>query len=107
MISLPLTEEMRQVASRVIWFEPPEKALSDAPRFIAYAMRYATHEDMKAIRALVSDEEFLSAIDAAPPGIIDRRSWAYWNLMLGRSPAPPMPVRVIPDERADLQFTPP
>ena len=56
-------------------------------------MRYAAHEDMKAIRAHVSDDEFRRAIDAAPPGIVDPRSWAYWNLLLGRYPAPPMPVR--------------
>jgi hypothetical protein len=93
MISLPLTQEMRQVAARIIWFEPAEKALGDAPRFIAYAMRYATHDDMKRIRAHVSDDEFRAAIDAAPPGIVDPRSWAYWNLLLGRFPAPPMPVR--------------
>lgn len=92
-MKLPLTNDMKAVARRVIWFEPPEKALSDTARFIAYSMRYATHEDMNAIRAHVSDEEFRGAIDAAPPGIVDPRSWAYWNLMLGRSPAPPMPVR--------------
>jgi hypothetical protein len=93
MFSLPLTAALKQVAQRVIWFEPPEKALSDAPRFMAYAMRYATHEDMKLIRAHVSDDAFRAAIDSAPPGIVDPRSWAYWNLVLGRSPAPPMPVR--------------
>ncbi|MEQ1619354.1 MAG: hypothetical protein ABL883_13540 [Terricaulis sp.] len=92
-MKLPLTDAMKAVARRVIWFEQPEKALSDPARFIAYAMRYATHEDMKAIRTHLSDEEFRGAIDCAPPGIVDPRSWAYWNLMLGRSPPPPMPVR--------------
>lgn len=93
MIALPLTDAMRAVAARVVWFEPAEKALADPVRFLAYAMRYATHEDMKTIRTYVSDDEFRSAIDAAPPGIVDPRSWAYWNLVLGRYPAPPMPVR--------------
>jgi quinol monooxygenase YgiN len=86
---------MRAIAARVVWFEPAEKALADPVRFLAYAMRYATHEDMKAIRAHVSDEDFRRAIDAAPPGIVDPRSWAYWNLLLGRYPAPPMPVRAL------------
>lgn len=97
MISLPLTDAMKQAASRITWFEPAEKALADPVRFLAYAMRYATHEDMKAIRAHVSDEQFRAAIDCAPPGIVDPRSWAYWNLMLGRYPAPPMPVRDLGD----------
>jgi hypothetical protein len=33
------------------------------------------------------------ALDKAPPGIIDPRSWAYWNSKMGRYPAPPLPVR--------------
>lgn len=100
MIALPLTEALKAIAARIVWFEPPEKALADPARFLAYAMRYATHEDMKSIRAHVSDEEFRTAIDMAPPGIVDPRSWAYWNLLLGRSPPPPMPVRVLPDRHS-------
>ncbi|MEQ1708469.1 MAG: hypothetical protein ABL864_09085 [Terricaulis sp.] len=95
MITPPLTEAIREIAQRVIWFEPAEKALADPVRFMAYAMRYATHEDMKTIRAHVSDDDFRAAIDSAPPGIVDPRSWAYWNLLLGRYPAPPMPARAL------------
>jgi hypothetical protein len=43
------------------------------------------------------EADFREALDKAPPGIIDPRSWAYWNLVIaGRYPPPPMPVRVIP-----------
>lgn len=87
------TDEIKRIAARIVWFELPEKALADTARFMAYAMRYASHEDMQAIRRHVSDDDFRAAIDAAPPGIVDPRSWAYWNLLLGRFPAPPMPVR--------------
>jgi hypothetical protein len=61
---------------------------------MAYAMTYARHEDMRAIRQYVSDDEFLQALDSAPPGIIDPRSWAYWNLKMGRFPPPPLPKRL-------------
>ena len=37
--------------------------------------------------------ELAEALDHAPPGIIDKRSWAYWNLKIGRFPAPPLPQR--------------
>ena len=67
MNSFPPTDAMRAIAQRVVWFEPAEKTLADPARFMAYAMRYATHEDMKAIRAYLSDDEFRAAIDAAPP----------------------------------------
>jgi hypothetical protein len=90
---IPLDNEIARVAGRVIWFEPPEQALADPVRFLAYAMRHATHEDMTIIRRHVSDDEFREALDHAPPGIIDPRSWAYWNSKLGRYPAPPMPAR--------------
>ena len=90
---IPLNEETTAIARRVIWFEPPPDALQDPVRFMAYAMASATHEDMAALRRYVSDEDFREALDKAPPGIIDPRSWAYWNSKMGRYPAPPLPRR--------------
>jgi hypothetical protein len=90
---LPATPQMLDIARSVIWFEPPEQALADPVRFLAYAMTYALPENMRAIRKYVSDDEFREALDHAPPGIIDPRSWAYWNSKMGRYPAPPRPVR--------------
>jgi hypothetical protein len=60
---------------------------------MAYATASATHEDMKVIRHYVDDADFLEALDKAPPGIIDHRSWAYWNSKMGRYPASPPPTR--------------
>jgi hypothetical protein len=93
MTPIPLNSETQSVASRVVWFEPAEQALANPVRFMAYAMRYATHEDMRIIRRYVSDRDFKEALDQAPPGIIDDRSWAYWNSKMGRYPAPPLPQR--------------
>ena len=90
---IPLNTETKAVARRVVWFEEPAEALEDPIRFMAYAMRHATHEDTKALRRYVSNEDFREALDKAPPGIIDARSWAYWNNMVGRYPAPPLPKR--------------
>lgn len=93
MKQLPLNPDLAAVAQRVIWFEPPAEALAEPVRFMAYAMTYASHEDMKVIRRYVDDADFLEALDNAPPGIIDPRSWAYWNVKMGRYPVPPMPKR--------------
>ena len=76
---IPITPQTLNVASNIIWFEPPEQALADPVRFMAYAMSYALPEDMRFIRQYVSDDDFREALDHAPPGIIDPRSWAYWN----------------------------
>jgi hypothetical protein len=93
---IPVTPETLELARRIVWFEPPEKALSDPVRFMAYAMTYALPEDMRRIRRHVCDDDFREALDGAPPGIIDPRSWAYWNSKMGRYPPPPLPVRRIP-----------
>ena len=93
MKSIPLNAQTEAVARRVVWFEEPREALSDPVRFMAYAIAYATHDDMKVLRRYISDDDFREALDKAPPGIIDRRSWAYWNSKMGRYPPPPLPVR--------------
>jgi len=90
---IPVTPETEEVARRIVWFEPAAEALSDPVRFMAYAMANATHGDMAIIRRHVSDQDFREALDHAPPGIIDPRSWAYWNAKLGRYPPPPPPKR--------------
>jgi hypothetical protein len=97
---IPITPETTEVARRIVWFEDPEKSLAEPVRFMAYAMTYARHKDMKVIRQYVSDEEIRQALDAAPPGIIDPRSWAYWNLRMGRFPPPPLRTRTFNDSRS-------
>ena len=93
MNAIPLNPATLEVARRIMWFEPPEKALARPTRFLAYAMTYARHEDMRVIRRYLSDDDLREALDCAPPGIIDPRSWAYWNSKMGRYPAPPPPQR--------------
>lgn len=90
---IPLTPDTEALARRLVWFEEPEEALSDTFRFVAYALSSATHEDMKLLRSFLTDDDLREALDHAPPGIIDERSWAYWNSKLGRYPAPPLPER--------------
>jgi hypothetical protein len=96
---------MLDVVPRIIWFEPPERALADPVRFMAYAMTYARHEDMRVIRGHVSDADFREALDRAPPGIIDPRSWAYWNSKMGRYPPPPLPKRHFGDDGVAAMLT--
>jgi hypothetical protein len=90
---IALNGETSALARRLVWFESPFEALADPARFMAYAFARATHEEMNILRSYLDDADIREALDAAPPGIIDPRSRAYWNLRLGRYPAPPMPVR--------------
>ena len=93
MRSIPINPETLALARRIIWFEEPEQALEDPVRFMAYAFARATHEDMQVLRSYLGDDDLRDALDHAPPGIVDPRSWAYWNSKLGRYPTPPMPQR--------------
>lgn len=64
-------------------------------RFMAYAFRYATHQDMQTLRTKLNDDDLRTALAEAPPGIIDPRSWSYWHAVLGTFPAPLLPIRLI------------
>ena len=90
---IPLTPETEALARRLVWFEEPAEALADPVRFVAYALESATHEDMTVLCRYVTEADIREALDAAPPGIIRPRSWAYWNAKMGRYPAPPLPTR--------------
>ena len=90
---IPLNDETRALAESLVWFETPAEALADPVRFMAYAFARATHEQMKILRIYVSEDDWKDALDKAPPGIIDPRSWAYWQSRAGRHPVPPLPVR--------------
>jgi hypothetical protein len=94
---MPPDAELLALAGRIVWFEPAETALADRNRFLAYLMTYGTAEDLAVAERYFTQDDFREALDHAPPGIIDPRSWAYWNLKAGRYPPPPMPVRRIPD----------
>jgi hypothetical protein len=93
---LPHDSDLLNVAKHIIWFEPPEKALADPVRFLTYLMTYGTAEEIEVVRRYLDLDDFRAALEQAPPGIMDERSWAYWNVMTGRDPVPPMPQRIIP-----------
>jgi hypothetical protein len=101
MKALPLTPKIEAIARRVIWFEEPENALALPYRFLTYAMTYGSDDDMATIRQYLSDDDLREALANAVPGIFDERSWAYWNVKLGRYPVPPMPQRNLGGSRRD------
>jgi hypothetical protein len=90
---LPNNADLLKVAPRVIWFESAEAALADPVRFLTYLMAYGTVEEIRVVRRYVSLNDFREALERASPGIMDERSWSYWNTKFGRYPVPPMPQR--------------
>jgi hypothetical protein len=77
-----LKEEIRQIAQRVNWFEPPEQVVEDVDRFLVYFMQYCLDTDMPVMRESFSDDQFRHALQNRPPGIMDEKSVSYWQLIL-------------------------
>lgn len=93
MKALPRTPALLAAARRIVWFKPPEEALGNPIELMAYAMKHSTDQDMALLLDHIGVDGLREAIDNAPPGIIDARSWAYWHAKIGRVPAPPAPRR--------------
>ena len=92
---LPHTQDVLDIARRVVWFKRPEETLKDPVHFMAHLMTYTTVEDILAMRKYLSLDDFRFALDHAPAGVFDPRSWSYWNIICGRYPVPEMPRRRI------------
>jgi hypothetical protein len=56
-------------------------------------------EDVKALHGIVSKDDYREVLQFAPAGVFDVQSWAYWNLVCGRHPTPPLPMRKLPPTR--------
>ena len=76
---LPSNPDLLRLAPRVLWFESAEQALADPIRFLTYVMTYATSEEIAVVRRYVELDDFREALEHAPPGIMDERSWGYWK----------------------------
>lgn len=81
-VMVVMNNELKQIARRVNWFESPEKVVLDVDRFLVYFMQYCLDTDIPVMRRYFSDRQFRHAFNNRPPGILDRRSAAYWDLML-------------------------
>lgn len=86
-------EDLRAVARRMVCYEPPEEALRDPALFLAHLMTYGTVQDLVTAEKYFTPADFRRALENAPAGVFDPRSWAYWNTVFGRVPVPPMPQR--------------
>jgi hypothetical protein len=85
-----------ELARRYVWWKPPELAAADLTHLLCQMMQLGTWEDVRAAKRLVGEDAFRAALRAAPPGVLDERSWNFWHLNLFHQPPPPPPVRPLP-----------
>lgn len=88
-----MNPEIRRIASRVVWWEPPEVVVTREDDFICRAMALGSWEDVNSIDRLYGTRRLRAALGHASPGIFDARSWHYWHHRLGLGPAGPLPTR--------------
>ena len=82
-----------KVARRLIWWQSPEQALKNGPRFLAQVMSIGTWSDIKLVGQLLGESAFEEVINHAPAGVFSPRRWNYWHVRLGKGPAPRLPKR--------------
>ena len=90
------TSRLQTIAARVCWWQPAGETLGDTSLFLCRVMTWGTWEDAGFCLDHFGREAFRSALKAAPPGLLDPRSWHYWHYRLGMLPVPEMPVRAFP-----------
>ena len=76
------SNELIDIARRVNWFDDPKELVRNTDRFLVYFMQYCLDSDIKIMRRSFSDAAFRYALTNRPPGIVDDRSVAYWDLIL-------------------------
>jgi hypothetical protein len=84
---------LRSLAQELVWWQTPEQALADCPRFLAQVMTLGHWDDVQTVRAAFGDEAFRQVLACPPPGVFDERSWAYWHWVFKQLPVPPLPSR--------------
>jgi len=90
------SERLARVARRVCWWQSAEVTLEDTPVFLCRVMVFGTWADVCLVLAKYGRTAIRQALQSAPPGLFDERSWHYWHHRLNLFPVPELPARAIP-----------
>jgi hypothetical protein len=90
------SRQLAAIARRVCWWQPAASTLKDTPVFLCRIMALGTWEDTCIALERYGRNAFREALQNAPPGLFDPRSWHYWHHRLELLPVPSLPERVIP-----------
>lgn len=88
-------DTLRELAAKYVWWQTPEVTLARRHHFLCQLMTLGTAPDVRAVRRILGDAALIDALDHAPPGLMDAKSWNFWHLVFGR-PVPPLPERPLP-----------
>lgn len=93
MKAITLTNTIRPLASKYVWWETPEWACQHPDIFLSNLMNLGSWEDWCVARKIFGEHFLKTVLRNAPPGYFSYRSWDYWHLKLGFKQIPPLPKR--------------
>jgi hypothetical protein len=88
-----MNPELRRIASRVVWWDTPDRVLAREDDFLCRVMALGTLQDANYVEDTFGSDRLQHALRSAPPGVLDPRSWHYWHHRLGLGAAGPLPAR--------------
>ena len=78
-----------RLARRYRWWEPASDTLRTPTKLLCQILNMGTAEDYLAALEIWGEEAFRDALQNAPPGALDDRSWAFWHRYYGLPMKPP------------------
>ena len=86
-------ERAPAMARKYVWWQPPDRTLTDRRLLLAQIMTLGTADDVRWLLSRVSTSELREVLRDPPIGIFNPRSWNFWHLWLRLKPVPPLPAR--------------
>lgn len=71
-----------RLASKYIWWQTAEEAVSMPERVIAQVMNIGDYRDVQALAEEIGDLRLQAVLKKAEAGQFSPRSWAYWHYRL-------------------------
>ena len=88
-------DNLERAAKELFWWQAPEVSLANPRRFLAQVMALGTWQEVQLVKDAFGWDAFKEALENAPAGVLDGRSWAYWRAFF-RLPEAELPTRQIP-----------
>lgn len=78
-------DRLYKIAQSVNWFEDSKFVLDNRNKFLSYAMKYATMDDVIYLLELYGKDSFSKALDSIYNKVLDSRSKAYFYLIVSKN----------------------
>ena len=86
----PPARTRKALALRYVWWQSAEKTLAAPGTLLRQILRIGTAEDYVAACSYWGESALRRALESAPAGSLDERSWVFWHRHYG------LPARAFP-----------